>query len=41
MIRSESKTSFCGAEKKNKMATVVRLPRCREVVALFSPSDRI
>ena len=41
MIRSESKRSFCGVEKKNKMATAVRLPRRREVAALFSPSDRI
>ena len=41
MIRSESKRSFCGAGKNNKMATVVRLPRRREVAALFSPSDRI
>ena len=37
MIRSESKRSFCGTGKKNKMATAVRLPRCREVAALFSP----
>ena len=41
MIRSESKRSFCGAGKDNKMATAVRLPRRREVAALFSPSDRI
>ena len=41
MIRSESKRSFCRAGKNNKMATAVRLPRCREVAALFSPSDRI
>ncbi len=41
MIRSESKTSFCGAGKNNKMATAVRLPKRREVAALFSPSDRI
>ena len=41
MIRSESKRLFCGAGKNNKMATVVRLPRRREVAALFSPSDRI
>ena len=41
MIRSESKRSFCGAGKNNKMATAVRLPRCREVATLFSPSDRI
>ena len=40
MIRSESKRSFCDAGK-NKMVTVVRLPRRREVAALFSPSDRI
>ena len=41
MIRSESKRSFYGAGKNNKMATAVRLPRRREVAALFSPSDRI
>ena len=41
MIRSESKRLFCGAGKNNKMVTVVRLPRCREVAALFSSSDRI
>ena len=41
MIRSESKRSFCCTGKKNKMATAVRLPKCREVAALFSPSDRI
>ena len=41
MIRSESKRSFCGAGKNNKMATAVRLLRRREVAALFSPSDKI
>ena len=41
MIRSESKRSFCGAGKNNKMATAVRLLRRREVAALFSPSDQI
>ena len=39
MIRSESKSSFCGTGMKNKMATAVRLPSRREVAALFSPSD--
>ena len=37
MIRSESKRSFGGGGKNNKMATAVRLPRRREVAALFSP----
>ena len=41
MILSESKRSFCGAEKNNKMVTAERLPRRREVAAPFSPSDRI
>ena len=41
MIRSESKRSFCGAGKNNKMATAVRLLRRRELAALFSPSDQI
>ena len=41
MIRSESKRSFSAAGKNNKMVTAVRLPRCREVAAIFSPSDRI
>ena len=41
MIRSESKSLFCGSGKNNKMATAVRLPRRREVAALFSPLDRI
>ena len=36
MVRSESKRSFCGAGKNNKMATAVRLPRRHEVT-----SDRI
>ena len=39
MIRSESKRSFCGTGMKNKMATAARLPRRREVAALFGPSD--
>ena len=41
MIRSESKRTFCAAGKNNKMATAVRLPRRREVAALFSSSDQI
>ena len=41
MIRSESNRSFGAAGKTNEMATAVRLPRRREVAALFSPSDRI
>ena len=36
MVRSESKKSFCGAGKNNKMATAVRLPRRREVAALLA-----
>jgi len=39
MIRLESKRSFCGAGKNNKMATVVRLPRRREVAALLDPQN--
>ena len=39
MIRSESKRSFCGAGKNNKMATAVRLHRRREVAALFISHD--
>ena len=40
MIRSE-KRSFYAAGKNNKMANAMRLPRRREVAALFSPSDQI
>ena len=41
MVKSESKRSFCAAGKTKKMATTVLLPRCREVAAVFSRSDRI
>ena len=41
MVRSQSKRSFCAAGKMKKMATAARLPKRREVAALFSPTDRI